>query len=91
MSDDYEGNFIEYWTMRSREAFNVLEKLGALRARKGFLGDTITFDPPPKIRKADIPTFARAIRFITLQERYGIVVAHINRMGKVEGFHIPPR
>ncbi len=75
-----------YQKNKAELCFNELNKLGFSITNTPW--KNIYFDPAPKVKKADIPKFARIIRALALFERTGVVIADINRMGKVIGYHI---
>jgi hypothetical protein len=73
-------------TERAKSALKELEKFGCPRAEFPF--GHVYFDSKKlRILKADVADFARAVRKCVLLERSGELVADIDRMGKVVGWH----
>ena len=74
--------------MTAKDVLVALRNIGCQQsALTGLVGLSVHFEDI-KIKKADIPLFARLIRAATLLERNGHLVADIDRMGKVVGLHL---
>lgn len=71
---------------RAIKAFKELRKLGVPTGSNLFT-DAVCFTNV-RIKKNDLPKYTRAIRTLVLCEREGVVIADIDRMGKVVGWHL---
>jgi len=77
--------------MTPEDTLDRLVQLGCAESKKmAALGRWVSFDPPSrKPLIAELPDLYRAIRCATNHEHGGRLIADIDRMGRVIGWHLP--